>query len=135
MCEFGEINHYDWIITLDQDSVSPIGLVSNLTKYTSKDVAVIAPNIAYRNNEQYTNRPVKPYEEVPWVITSASLTSIPAWKRLDGFDEWLFIDGVDYDYGIRANRNGYKVIRSYETELLHELGNLKCVKLFAKYFI
>lgn len=132
LCEWGEDNKYTWIITLDQDSISPQGLVENLSKYAGTDVAVIAPNIVYKNNEEYAVHTEKRHEEVPWVITSASLTNLSVWKTLDGFDEWLFIDGVDYDYGIRANKNGYKVIRSYETELLHELGNLKCVNVLGK---
>lgn len=31
-------------------------------------------------------------------ITSGSLTSVEAWQKIGGFDEWLEIDGVDFDF-------------------------------------
>ena len=50
LCEWGVNNQYNWILTLDQDSISPQGLVDNLSKYVDTDVAVIAPNVVYKNN-------------------------------------------------------------------------------------
>lgn len=132
LCEWATNHSYDWILTLDQDSESPKELVKVLQQYACEDVAVVAPNIVYKNNEQFKLVSKKPFEEVSWVITSASLTNVSIWKIVGGFDEWLFIDCVDYDYGIRVNKAGYKVIKSYETELLHELGNLKCVKILGR---
>lgn len=132
LCEWSIENGYDWILTLDQDSISPRNLIETLTRYADKDVAVVSPNIVYKNNESFAIKKEIRYEEVEWTITSASLTNLKVWKELDGFDEWLFIDGVDYDFGVRANAEGYKVIRCFDAELLHELGNLKCKKIFGK---
>lgn len=132
LCEWAASHNYIWIVTLDQDSISPNDMISQLQKYINDDVAIISPNIVYKNNEKYVSKPNKTFEVVKWVITSASLTNISIWDKLNGFDNWLFIDGVDYDYCLRANKMGYKVIRSYETELFHELGNLRCIKLFGK---
>lgn len=132
LCGWAEQNGFEWILTLDQDSISPCNLVDCLCKYIDEKVAIISPNIVYKGNEKHKVVSSQKSEEVEWTITSASLTNIEVWKKLEGFDEWLFIDGVDYDYGVRANQCGYKVIRTYESELLHELGKLKCVVLFGK---
>ena len=132
LCEWGLEHSYNWVITLDQDSVSPCDLIDCLKKYTGSKVAIVAPNIVYKNNEKYTHYSKKSYDIVQWVITSASLTNLKVWEKIGGFDEWLFIDGVDYDFGIRANNAGYKIIRTYDAQLYHELGNLKCISMLGK---
>lgn len=132
ICTWGVMNGYHWVLTLDQDSVCSDNLIEVLKKYEQQDIAIISPNIIYRNNEKYTRSQKKEFEEVEWVITSASLTNLKVWKKINGFDEWLFIDKVDYDYGVRANRAGYKIVRTYKVDLLHELGNLKCRRFLGR---
>lgn len=132
LCDCAFEKNFDWIITLDQDSISPSDLVCNLSKYISDKIAIIAPNIVYKNNESFSDMRNEGVEEAEWVITSASLTNLKIWKSLGGFDEILFIDGVDRDYGIRATKAGYKVIKCYDVKLLHELGSLKCRRRFGR---
>ena len=133
LCEWAYNNEYKWILTLDQDSISPSNLVSELKPYSKyKGIAIIAPEIIYRNNEKYTVVRKKNFKFVNWVITSASLTNTSIWKKIHGFDEKLFIDCVDFDYGVRVNRAGYKIIKVFSTYLLHDLGKLKCRQLFGK---
>lgn len=132
LCKSAYEMSYDWIITLDQDSVSPDALVSSLVHFVGEDIAVISPNIEYRNNNQYTYHTTETSAIVEWAITSASLTSLKVWQILGGFDDKLFIDYVDYDFCIRAKQKGYKTIRVYSVVLLHELGRLSCKKIFGK---
>ncbi len=132
LCRVALDNGYDWIITLDHDSVSPDNLIDSLSQNIADNVAVVAPNIVYKNNEEFANQLKKDIEIAEWVITSASLTNLSVWKELDGFDEKLFIDGVDRDFCIRANRAGYRILKDYHVKLLHELGNLKCRKCFGR---
>ena len=132
LCKKAEELNYDWILTLDQDSISPESLVLKLAENIKDDVAIIAPNIIYKNNESFSDKNTHGIKEVEWVITSASLTNLKIWKSLGGFDEILFIDGVDRDYGIRATKAGYKVIKCYDVKLLHELGNLECRRRFGR---
>ena len=132
LCQWAKDNHFSWILTLDQDSQPPSNLVEVLDSYTNDQVAIVSPDIIYKNNERFAVKHELKYEEKEWVITSASLTNINAWERIQGFDEWLFIDGVDYDFCIRARREGYHVICTYEVKLVHELGNLKCKRFFRK---
>lgn len=95
ICGFYYSKEFDWVITLDQDSVSPENLIFELSKNISENVGAAGPKIVYRNNEKYAPENHKNLEAVDWIITSASLTNLAAWKKTGGFDEKLFIDGVD----------------------------------------
>jgi rhamnosyltransferase len=55
-------------------------------------------------------------------ITSGCLTRIAAWAQLGGFDETLFIDFVDTDYCLRAQRAGWTIAVSAQAQLQHSLG-------------
>lgn len=133
LCNSALVDGFEWILTLDQDSVSPESMIEGLTQYTNKgDIAIVAPDIIYRNNEDFVYNRINESDEVEWVITSASLTSLSIWKTLGGFDEQLFIDKVDYEYCYRARNAGYKIIRVNKVKLLHELGDLHCRKVFGR---
>lgn len=131
LCGYAKKQGYQYVITLDHDSVCPVDLIKVLSEDLRPDVAVVGPNVIYRGNESFAVRKSE-VESVDWVITSASLTSLVAWQKIGGFDEKLFIDGVDRDFCIRAKRNGYLILKDYRAELLHELGNLKCRKVFGR---
>ncbi|WP_249630527.1 glycosyltransferase family 2 protein [Streptococcus uberis] len=124
--------NFKWVLTLDQDSECPPNLIEKLMKYTSSQVAIVSPNIFYKNNEHLQSIPSATVVEKEWVITSASLTNISAWEKINGFDDYLFIDKVDYDFCIRARKAGYKILQNNEISLVHELGNLKIIKIFNK---
>ena len=132
LCGIAYEKGYKWIVTLDHDSISPENLLESLYNYTGEGIAIVAPNIIYKNNEQFTEQSKQGIEKVQWVITSASLTNLEIWEEIGGFDEKLFIDGVDRDYGIRANRAGYTVLKNYDVNILHELGDLNCLKCFGR---
>jgi len=123
---------YGWILTLDQDSLCGKDMIYTLFGYADRQCGIIAPKIVYRGNEQFSENSLQDCEEVSWVITSASLTNISAWDAVGGFDEYLFIDKVDYDFCVRLNRAGYKVCKVNTVSLLHELGNLKCKKVLGR---
>lgn len=132
LCKCAYKKGYDWIITLDQDSVCPNMLVQTLRQYCSDKAAVIGPRIIYRGNEKYSAENIESVEKVEWIITSGSLTNLHVWDIIGGFDDLLFIDKVDTDYCIRANQAGYEIIRDNQVILNHELGDLKCRKLFGR---
>ena len=55
-----------------------------------------------------------------------------SWNTIKGFDDLLFIDKVDTDYGIRVNNAGFKVVRDNRVMLNHELGNMNCKVLLGR---
>ena len=54
--------------------------------------------------------------------------------KIGGFDEKLFIDGVDFDFCIRMRKAGYGILRSNNVYLLQEVGKGRSKSLFGKTF-
>ena len=54
------------------------------------------------------------------------MLSLPAWRKIGGFDENMFIDGVDYDICYRLRLANYKIVCVRSVVLLHELGHIQC---------
>lgn len=131
LCGWSYRHGYKFILTLDQDSVCPFNIVKVLQRDMKPRIAIVAPNIIYRNNETFSINK-HGIEDVDWVITSASFTNLAIWKELDGFDENLFIDGVDLDFCYRATNKGYRIIKDNDVNLIHELGNLRCKKILGR---
>lgn len=123
MFEYAEEYAYDWVLTLDQDSVCPSKLIEEYKKYIDlRDVGVISPKMVDRNFEKSIETE-NSYDYVDKCITSASLTSVESWKKVNGFWEYLFIDFVDHDFCAKCMKNNTRIIRVNSVELLHELGN------------
>ena len=122
---WAEKENYDWVLTLDQDTVCAENLVYGLIKHVNREkIAIIAPKYIDRNYEDVTDND-HGWEFVERCITSASLTNVKAWRDVDGFYEELFIDYVDYDFCAKLRRKGYKIIRDSDVAILHEIGHSK----------
>ena len=125
---------YKWIITLDQDSVSSEGLVEKYLRYAAElpdAVGQLTCNIVDRNRPVIKQQMQPDFYEVDWCITSGTCVNLSAWEDVGGFDEKMFIDGVDTDFGLALKRNGYKTIHINFDGLLHEVGKVsKVIHLF-----
>ncbi|MDD6327320.1 MAG: glycosyltransferase family 2 protein [Eubacteriales bacterium] len=137
-----EGEHATWVLTLDQDSVCPPYMISNYKNYLAKlhkhtpaekvsRIGILCPTIVDRNigviaaEESHTG-PVKK------CITSGALTSYSAWKAIGGFDEKMFIDGVDFEFCERLIQHNYYIIRVADIALLHELGQMTTKRILCK---
>lgn len=133
--QYALFRDYEWLITLDQDSVVPESLVSIYSKFSDyRDIGIIGCKIIDRNfgelkRERSKN---KGFEEVAVCITSASMMNLRAWKEVGGFNEELFIDSVDFDICLSMREHGFKIIRTYDTALLHEVGHSEIRRLLGK---
>lgn len=116
---------YEWLLTLDQDSVSPCNIIEEFEKYiTYQDIGILCP-VIYDRNKGEEIKAKKGSIEIDECITSGSLLNIKAWNKIGGFDENLFIDGVDFDICYRLKKNGYKILCIQSVVLLHELGHIE----------
>lgn len=116
---------FDWILTLDQDSVAPSNIVEEFEKYTNNlNAGMLCPVICDRNKGVVIEAK-DGYKEIDECITSGSLLNITAWREIGGFDESMFIDGVDFDICYRLRKNGYKILCIQSVVLLHELGRIE----------
>lgn len=129
-------NGYAWILTLDQDSVFPENGIQIYKKYMKKasDVAIFTPYI-YDRNLKVENKTLKKFEYIDKAITSGALTNVEILKKLNGYEEWLFIDKVDYEFSWRVINAGYKIMQINEVNLLHELANCQFHYFFNHKFI
>lgn len=121
-------NHFDWVLTLDQDSVCDHNMINSLLDYASyPDIGIICPGINYQGNEKSGKKNQNEIDYVEACMTSGSLTLVDAWVKSNGFDEWMFIDYVDNDFGMRLKLNGYKILRANRVKMSHMLGKTKTI--------
>ena len=114
----------DLTLTLDQDSVSPPNLIEILETYQGDRVGIICPLIV-DINRMHNEVPVEGTTKLHRCISSGSLTSNYAWGFINGFDEEMFIDGVDFDFCDRLIKSGFEIIRVNYVKLIHEIGKIE----------
>jgi len=140
LVNYAHQNNYEWILTLDQDSVCGDDLVEKLldTAKSSNNAGMICPRVIERGVDNSLKDGVEnivdlQIEEVPLCITSGCLTNVRAVLDTGGFDERLFIDHVDHDMCIRLRYRGYRILQVNGAVLNQEYG-LEVVhrKLFFK---
>lgn len=127
-----------WLLTLDQDSVSPPGMVAALRGVATPLIPLVTPHVIDINRstvaafEAQGLPSVQFYKRAAWrgAITSGSLVHLPTIVAIGGFDSSLFIDYVDYDLNQRLLLAGYRIARCNRTYLLHEVGRAKATWLW-----
>lgn len=125
-------NQFHWLLALDQDSLCPYNLIASLSHYASTDCAIVCPQtidrrLHYKND--FANHNNQPHiEYVDRCITAGSLLNLDVCKLIGGFDDFLFIDFVDFEYCFRAAANGYKILRVNTVILEQEFGEMVTAK-------
>lgn len=122
LCKRAESDDFQWILTLDQDSVCPDNLVEIYKKYLV-GANMLCPKIIDRNYGVIDGSE-KNVEAVEKCITSGCLLKLSSWRELHGFDEKMFIDGVDFEFCYRMKKSGMNILRINEVALNHEIGNI-----------
>lgn len=116
-----------YVLTLDQDSTLEPGYVAALVAAVQRAeqagvrVGMVAPDrVGSMVRRRSTPRGGVAIGGEP--IQSGLLVPLAALDRLDGFDESLFIDGVDTDFYLRARDAGLSCVVAPGTRLEHRLG-------------
>lgn len=116
---------YDYLCTLDQDSIFTKEEICKLQTYLDKmsissKTGIVAPFV------DYGTKPYTPSEEskhVDFVITSGSFVNLTMIRERNiSFDENYFIDRVDADLCKQVNAMGYEIIIYHESVLHQRLG-------------
>lgn len=117
--DFADYNGYNFFLTLDQDSIAGDNLVAEL-KSCFKDncIGMVCPYINRNNDYKFNDR----VSEVFSCITSGCMVNTHAWKSIDGFWEYLFIDEVDHEFCYQLRANGYKILQTERTSIEHIIG-------------
>ncbi|MES2454301.1 MAG: glycosyltransferase family 2 protein [Bacteroidota bacterium] len=131
---FASENGYDWALTLDQDSVVSNDIISVYSRYTKEnDVGMLACDIVDRNFHFSVRR--EHAGNVDFCISSGSYVRVEAWRQIHGFDESMFIDSVDLDFCLTLRKRNWRIFRTLDTHILHEVGNSKVVKILGKEYL
>jgi rhamnosyltransferase len=110
-------NNYDFLITFDQDTTIGPDLVSNLlTLFDDPNVAIVGPNFDSRQRNELA------VSEVTVLIQSSAVFRMKIFEEIGGFEESYFIDSVDFELCLRAGTFGYRVLRSNNDNIVHNLG-------------
>ena len=132
MCLAAKDDGFDWILTLDQDSLPEPDLVENYLPYLDDEkVGMLTPKFLDDNEPENILSANEPETEIVHRCnTSASLVRMSAYLESDGFDEDMFIDCVDFDFCTQIEKLGYKILRVNKALLHHRLGVAQEVRFF-----
>lgn len=121
--------NFQWLLTMDQDSTATKTMLSILIEYIEKHNTVnIGIVSAYQRNrlEKYPGI-VTEYQQVLETMSSGNMLNLAVYEKIGRFKEKLFIDMVDYEYCLRLNKNGFKIIVANKAVLEHNLGDIKVI--------
>lgn len=114
---------YKYLLTMDQDSKIDAKIIEEMLDFLENNndekIGLISP---YHDIKTLETKPKEKIEEKLEVMTSGNIINLEAYKAINGFKDWLFIDGVDIEYGLNLNSHGYKVVRLNYIVMPHELG-------------
>lgn len=142
---------FNWVLTLNDDSVVPSDMISEYKKIleNERNQANQANQVSKASQANNANQKIaivcsllknrldgtilhsKCHEDE--CITSGSLTSVEAWEKIGGFDEWLEIDGVDFDFSRRLVRAGWKIVECQNVIMEHQIGKARSINLIIKH--
>jgi rhamnosyltransferase len=124
-CKQAISDGFDFLMTMDQDSsFSPENLTNyfaDIKNYSNKaNVGIFG--LEYSNENKISNAKNIIATEVHALITSGSVINLNNYHKIGGFDENLFIDGVDFDYCFAILKKGLKCILFENNSICHSLG-------------
>ena len=139
---------FNWVLTLNDDSVVPSNMISEYKKILENQENLVNQENAKNEKNAKTAKIAivcsllknrldgtilhsKCHEDE--CITSGSLTSVEAWAKIGGFDEWLEIDGVDFDFSRRLVRAGWKIVECQNVIMEHQIGKARSINLIIKH--
>ena len=129
-----------WLLTVDQDTVLPIGYVDALTTVATSLVssgvplgAIGAQVVADASGSMtYPTRIEGGAVVTEEIIQTGSLWSVAALAEFGGFDESLGIDAVDAAACLRLRERGMVVAVAPGLSLSHSIGAARSISMFGR---
>jgi rhamnosyltransferase len=123
----------EWVLTLDQDTIISSDYLfvffDNLKNVNIIKTALVSPKVKLVGKE-YKNKEESNLSKSNFAITSGCFTNLSAWTSLGGFDDFLFIDGIDHDYCFRVMKNNLDIIRLNSLIIKQTIGTPKSFDFF-----
>jgi len=127
--------NYRWFLLFDQDTRIFPSTLPELLLVHAQCSAALGPRLGFLGCGYYStleDGTIIPGKETPpsgqsWfvtdlVITSGTLISWRNFQEIGAFREDFFIDHVDHDYSLRAQRLGFAVTRTSAPLMVHRMG-------------
>jgi rhamnosyltransferase len=115
--KFAKNNNYQFIVTMDQDTVLRMNSLKNMLNVLKSNENLVSVAPVHKNN----NKKGK-YHKVDYLITSGNLTNLKKVLEIGGFNEKLFIDGVDFDFSLSLRKNGGELAVVNNAYMDHKVG-------------
>lgn len=143
---------FEYAVVSDQDTVYPVGYVSDLNKHFlgRDDIAAIFPgwvDIRLEGKEKYPgqyildskkklsiNNDESSVFEISHGISSGMIINIKLLHQIGLMNEDLFIDWVDNEWCWRARAHGFTLLAVPTVKVQHKLGD-SIVRVFGKNFV
>lgn len=123
--EWAKKNNATDILLMDDDSTPSITLVSDLLKARDKffsSIVISARAIDSDGTEIYSGFNSSDTIKCTELMSSGTLIPLPIFESVGHFDESLFIDCVDYEWGWRAISKDYSLYIAKNAIIKHRLG-------------
>jgi rhamnosyltransferase len=124
---------YAWLLTLDQDSILELDMLSGLQhvydQLDRKDtIGIIAANFSSKYGKRWKALASsgRDWIATQTVITSGSLLSLSVFRSAGRFRDDFFIDQVDREYSLRLLSMGYKLYMTTRPLMHHAIGMQTC---------
>jgi rhamnosyltransferase len=131
---YAQDHGYEWILTLDQDSLVTPGMVQTMLNIyealgpddKARTAGLFATPIerSIARPEDFQSDPEnRGYNKVLTGITWGNLLRTQVFWRAGFFDERLFIDYVGHDFSLRLASAGYQLLECKGAKLIHQRGD------------
>ena len=117
---------YKWLLTMDQDTQFKTDTMPAMKKAIeendTENIGIITP---WHDTKLKIKKPEEEIDYPLEVMTSGNLVNLDIYSKIGGFKDWLFIDGIDIEYGLNLRKNGYKIMRLNYISIDHNLGDIE----------
>lgn len=133
LLNYSEKRGFSWLLCVDQDSVFDENYVQNLLSMKQPDdiFAICGLPIDQRRVKEKKIERGEKLKRIKECIQSGTLYKVSIAKKIGGFNNWLFIDYVDFEICYRARLNGYSVYQNAEVIFDQEFGVLDRASLYS----
>ena len=135
-CKMAIEDKYNWILTMDQDTKFKPNVMKKMKEYIEKnDCSKDGILVPWHNTKLDI---VKSKDDIDYplqVMTSGNLVNLSIYKKIGGYNEDFFIDGIDIEYGLRLKKYGFRIVRFNDIEIDHDLGDIEYHKFLGKTYL
>lgn len=126
MLQEAEAGGYDYLCIMDQDSSFKVEEIYKLIKAIenygdAENVAAFCPIILKKGFQDYSR--TSTWRQVVWTINSGSFLNVHCLRQHSiVYDEDVFLDGLDYDFGWTVHRKGCFIMQYCDSLLVQSFG-------------